>query len=684
MTDTDDMIYATEEPDVKVLTEAYHSAINELDEYFDTCQQAHDDRRNIWVGKTADMRKHGPTAFPWDGASDIEVNVVGERLDTYVSLFDQALQRSHIKAFATNTQSLPRAAVVSQFIKWMRNSWIPNFKQQMELAGNHLLEKGFCVSYVGWKRETRSFLQAVTLQEIAEGAPELADMIVSDMDVKDIAGVFRQAFPEVSDKRLRKAVKSLRDKGEAEIPIPRLSIDCPLVQTCSPDGDVIFPSYVTDPQAAPYVFHRTFLTAQELEKRASNDGWDKDWVEDAIEKLRGVDSYKIDGEKQRYNERQTITQDDKDLVMVICCYQRLIDEEDGSEGIYRTVFHPNLEGYAKHELLSGFNDYPFVVTRLEHSKVRLYETRPMTVHLRGPQQQIKTERDSRVDRASLATMPPLMHPAGRAPTTWGPGARVPYRRLGELQFGPQPPPDSGSIEVENSMRVQADTAIGLAKDDPLSQSRQQYYVGKFLDHVRGVLALAFELYQKLGPEEVFFQVSGSADPQLMSKGGPEEKFNLVVAFDSMSTDPETAEARLKQMTGILQLDRNGRIDIDKFLEFMAMSVDPVLADYVLQPKEEAADKVMKDVTDDLAKIYAGIEVPARPNGAQVAMQMLQSYTQQEDVAQRMQNDEAFAERIQKYAGQYQFQMQQAQNAEIGKIGTAPAEMGGTPTQGMAQ
>jgi hypothetical protein len=66
------------------------------------------------------------------------------------------------------------------------------------------------------------------------------------------------------------------------------------------------------------------------------------------------------------------------------------------------------------------------------------------------------------------------------------------------------------------------------------------------------------------------------------------------------------------------------------------------------------------------------------------MQMLQAYAQQPDVAQRAQNDEAFGGRLQKYAEQYQFQMQQAQNAEIGRIGTAPAEMGGIQTQGMNQ
>ncbi len=35
--------------------------------------------------------------------------------------------------------------------------------------------------------------------------------------------------------------------------------------------------------------------------------------------------------------------------------------EDGSEGIYCTAFHPTTEGYAKHELLNGYDDYPFIV-----------------------------------------------------------------------------------------------------------------------------------------------------------------------------------------------------------------------------------------------------------------------------------------------------------------------------------
>ena len=74
--------------------------------------------------------------------------------------------------------------------------------------------------------------------------------------------------------------------------------------------------------------------------------------------------------------------------------------------------------------------------------------------------------------------------------------------------------------------------------------------------------------------------------------------------------------------------------------------------------EAAQQQVVKDVTDDLSKIFAGIEMPARPTGAQIAMQVIQQYTSQPDIAQRAQQDEAFAARLQKYAGQYTFQMQQ--------------------------
>jgi hypothetical protein len=234
------------------------------------------------------------------------------------------------------------------------------------------------------------------------------------------------------------------------------------------------------------------------------------------------------------------------------------------------------------------------------------------------------------------------------------------------------------------MRGQADRAVGLDLSNPLAVARQQFFITRFLDHVKDVLTMAWKLFQRMGPDEVFFQVTGNPNPQVMTKGSPDENFSITVSFDSLATDPDTAETQLKNMVSLVQLDRNGILDVNKLLEFTASAINPIFADYVLQPMEEAQQKVAKNVTDDLAKIFAGIEVPAQPNGAQIAMQMVQAYVQQPDVAARAQSDEAFAARLQKYAEQYQFQLQQAQNAEIGRIGTAPADMGGVQTQGMQQ
>jgi hypothetical protein len=169
---------------------------------------------------------------------------------------------------------------------------------------------------------------------------------------------------------------------------------------------------------------------------------------------------------------------------------------------------------------------------------------------------------------------------------------------------------------------------------------------------------------------------------VMNKGDADDNFSIMVSFDTRETDPEAVESQMKNMATLMQIDRNGRIDVDKLLELLAAQINPFLADYVLQPVEAAQDKMLKDVSDDISNIYSGIEMPARPNGAAFAMQLIQAYTQQSDIAARLQNDEAFAARIQKYMSQYQFMMQQAQNAVTGRLGTQEANVGGVSTQNM--
>ena len=684
------LIYASPEPNVQHLRHAYDQTILELEPYFDLCRDSYDNRRNYWNGKSRDHRKHGSDAFPWEGASDMEAHVIDERITRLVALFMASVNRANVRAFPVEVNDIARSKLVSSFLKWMISSgYIPRFQREMELGANYLLERGILITHVGWQREDRKFLQKLNLQQIGQIDENLVEMIQSGESNDDMAKLLQGVFEGLSDKRAKKAVKDLQKKGEATIPIVRRQVNCPDVRTLAPDFDFFFPPYVTDPQRAPYCFWRNYYTPQELEQKVITDGWDESFVQEMIENYRGVDVYDI--EKQQEGNRSNVMSDygykAEDLIELIYGYQRLIDPEDGSEGIYYTVFHRSFSGkneipaFAIHELLNGYEDYPIVVTKFSEDSKRLYDTMTTPDLLRGIQNQVKVERDSRIDRNSLATLPPIMHPVGQAPTDYGPARYIPYRRKGEIDFGPTPPIPQGSIEIESSLQAQADRLLGL-DDSAISQLKKQFLVDKFLQHMAEVIKLSYRCYQRFGPDSTFFRVTGSPDPQVFSKGNPDENFDVVISYDVLNADPETQEAKLQQLQSLTALDRNGRINMDSLLTVIANSVDPVLADAVLQPAEAAEEQIVKQVTDDLAKIFAGIEMPARPNGAQIAMSVIEQYMQQPDVAQRAQEDESFGARLQKYAGQYQFMMQQAQNAEIGRVGTAPAQMGDISTQAM--
>lgn len=685
------LTFAAKEPNVTVLQKAYDDTLADLEPYFQQCRQNYDDRNNIWPGKTRDLRKHGSDAFPWDGASDSEAHVIDERINSYVSLLMSSMVRANIRAYPVEFGDMARARVVSSFLKWMVSSYIPRFKKEMESSANHLLERGIAVTYVGWQREDRTYLQRLDLQQLAQVDPQLAQAVIDGSADDQLIAMLRSVYPSVTDARAKKALKDLRKKGIAEIPVSRRQVDCPLVQSLTPDGDFFFPSYTTDPQRAPYCFWRTYFTAQELKNKVSTEGWDADWVDYVIEHYRGVN---IDTIGQENNTRKSVLWDDmvyeaNELIEIVYGYQRLVDPIDNSEGIYCTVFHRELSSkiseikpYGKFELMNGYEDYPVIVTRLSEASKRLYDVQSMADILRGIQWQVKIERDSRTDRNSMATMPPIMHPVGNAPSDWGPGRFVPYRRGGEFQFGPTPQYNPGSVEMERTLLDVADRLVGLSANDPSSATKRQFILDKFLLHIQDVIKMAFKCYQRFGPDQLFFRITGVVDPMRLDKGNPDENYDIVIGYDVLNSDPETQETKLNQLVSLIQLDRNGRINPDALIDIAANAIDPIAADAILQPIEQAQQQIVQFVTDDLTKIFAGIEMPARPNGAQIALQVIQQYASQPDVAQRLQQDEIFAARLQKYAAQYTFQMQQAQNAQIGRIGTQPAAMGDVNTQSM--
>jgi hypothetical protein len=226
--------------------------------------------------------------------------------------------------------------------------------------------------------------------------------------------------------------------------------------------------------------------------------------------------------------------------------------------------------------------------------------------------------------------------------------------------------------------------VGLNEDSQLSQQRQQFFIDKFLTHCSSVLKLAYKSFLVFGPDEKFFRVTGYPDELVIYKSPEDETIDVCISFDVQNQDPEMMKAKI---SSILELARNSpknTFNLQAAEQLAANAIDPSIADVIIQPEGQGQEEMVKDVTDDLTKIYAGIPVGARPNGGQIAMQVIQEYTSQEGIQSRLQSDQSFLANLQNYSAQYQQQVVQQQNAEIGRLGADPAQMGSVNTQNIEE
>lgn len=684
------LTYVSAKPNVNYLKDAYDRTVNDLGPYFQQCELSRRERRNEWPGKTEDLRKNGNDAFPWKGASDTEAHVVSERIDTHIAMFMNALRKANIRAYPVGADDIKQSKVISCFLKWMAQTYIPDYYKQMEVAGNYLEEKGLSVTYVGWKKQSRTFLVKKTLAEISQEDPELASAIINGTADDQIISVLRQAYPNMKEKRARKALKTLRETGIGEIPVSRLQVNRPDVQTLDPESDVFLPFYTMDPQRVPYMFWRTYLTAQEIETKVTDDEWDRDWADYVLKNCRGLTTNASFGpftpSSSSYTEGVEFRADE--LYEIVYVYQRLIDKEDGAEGIYCTVIQPEftgkdgIPGYAKFELVNGYEDYPFVFTKMDEDAKRLYDVKTIPQKLRGFQNAVKAETDARIDRNSISTIPETFGPPGLPVPERGPGRHNFESRPGMYRNGDVVPFNQGSVQVEDSLLKRADRIMGLDAESPYSAERQAYYVDKFLSHAQNVLRMAYKAYLRFGPDDQMFRVTGSPDAMEISRSEMDENLDIFVMYDALMRDPETLETQLNALLALANADPNGALDRNAIVQYAAYQINPVLADTIIRPQQAAYDDVMADVSEDLAKIYGGIGLNARPSGDQVALQAIQTYLQQPDIAARYAQDEAFRTRIDTYQQGYLFQQEQRQNAVIGRIGATPAAFG-TAGQGSA-
>ncbi len=644
----------------------------------------------IWPGQTEDGRKHagayGKKIFPWDGAADTKIflseQIIRERVIALVNAFFKA----RIQVQPVESMDIDKRNAAETVLKWlMFQHCLDDLRREVRLAAEIRETYGLAVMAIDWEQQTRVEVKSFSMEDAMAMLQESQDPnlqalleVVLDPEQEELAAqLMGEVIPALGSTT---KVRQFREKGIVEWDEPYIFSSKPVVRALEAWEDIIFPIQTDSIQRASFVARRELLNEVELRERANLEGWDKEWVEKAV---------KHKGEMKRihlnvHRSDQFLYEQLRDLIEIWHVYRKELDERTGAVKVTRTVISYSItDKAAVHDIMPYHHGlYPFVELPRERNTRPLLESRGIPEIVQTAQEEIKVQRDFRVDRASISILPPLKTPAarGKFDLVLGPAMQIPERRPGEISWMQPPAFDQGSIEVEAATRADIDRYFGRmteAVNPNMAMLHMQELVDSWLIDMKLVSVQIMALAQQyMTPEEVA-RITGNA--QLAFNASPQDirgRFDITAEFDARLLDNEALGAKLEYLAKILvPMDSFGVIDRAGLVKYMFQAVDPNLAGMLVQDIGKATQAEIEDEQTAFAKIAAGTEPPLKEGGqnAQVRLQTLQQIIQSNPaVQQRYQQDEIFKKMIDARAQAFQFQLQQQQNAVIGRVGSQPA------------
>jgi hypothetical protein len=683
----DQISHSGDSPRMVAIKRAFDDDLNGNTGFYERMEDNYKQRRNLWATKTPDLRKNDPDARPWQFASDNEAWVIDPRIDAKVAICWNAWVNGDVSAIPTGSDDLERSASVTNFVRYMMNSWVKNPHRQFNLASNYMFEKTFAATYVGWRKLKQKLKERLDLDDFAKINPQIAELFADEDKEDEVLQILQQNFEFVNEKIARRALKQLRKNGVADLPIAAMSIDEPVISTLSPDSEVFFPPYTIDPEMADRCHVVSFMSQADLISTASAEEWNQDVLDDILENYMGVTQNDVDGQfsTDGFRSRGVSTTfhvenpDTEELAFIVRTLIRKVDPEDGSLGIYEVIWCPRQgqddddQKFLLFDLINGLDVLPVAVTTYKDDAKRLFEGRSDCESLRGIQRNVKVLSDLGIDNANIAMDPPRHYPMGGNLHRWGSGVSVAIRRGTRDDYGafdvPNMMPQTGKMnEYYDKL---ADDVVGLDQENPNSVARLQYSTSRVLLHWSKVTKLAWKMYKLYGPEERIFRITGdpTVAPQTFQKGSTFEDIDVSVQYDVRLNNPEYRDKVTENTIKLLQADTEGAGDRREAMNVLYAINLPQFAPRILRAAEESRADILDKVSKDLALIKSGQSVPAQPAGAKVALDYIVQWAQQEDILAELEANPLFEQRLQIYVEQYQFQLTQQENAGIGARGT---------------
>ena len=662
-----------------------------------------------WMGQSADNRKWssntGSKPFPWEGAADSRIWLIDETINDDVAIMMSAVKRGRMQAKPTNFMDAPYAQAVTIVLDYVLNhemSMGGEWMRELEFAAQWRQHIGASVIQTDWMYETGTELKTITMQDIAQLAqqdPQFEGLLqfvvnnrehLSPQDIQLLGQMLQHIWPGITNPQ--EALLSLEKTGSYTFENPYIKQSRPQVFALAPFRDVFFPLNTWAVDRARWFVRRDLKNEVDLAEANQFENWDPEFY-DQIKRLKGSSvliNYINSHRAQLRRNKDLFIDEFREMYEVFYAYY--IQWIDGVRRVAVSPFHPSISVLGTKQLLPyQHGKLPFSVFRRDNSTRSIIESRGVADIAETAQNELKTQRDSMTDRTSFATIPPIVKPATRGKTKFalGPSSEVTEMRPGEVRFLEIPPLDQTTVAIQTSLRAEHDLYFGKENAQngedlqPRVQRTQQRLVDSFLAEVTDVVVQVGQLCQQfMGPDE-WTQICHSKGTPFtaMSRQDIQKEFRLNFFFDARDLNMELMQQKLQAYQALAQMDQTGTIDKDALVRVSAYIIDPTTADAVLRPPQSVTQKEIDDTQNDLVKMAMGLQVPLPqgPVNANLRLQVLQSGLQFSQVMQQAFTQSPVAQQLLKaYVQTLKFQMQQSENAQIGRVGAAPVLPGPQP------
>jgi len=642
----------------------------------------------------------------------------------YTSFFGALISMS---ARGTETRDSEEAAHLTSLLKWWLTHRIDEMMDEGELSAQYFLTYGLSVLHPTWVRELRLKRRTFKLEDLAVFASQFppgdpmaalpglildpateqaAADTIRELAAQFVRHHFEQELGDEADElfedwsltpaRARRLVRSLREEGMGEVPLPYVCKNEPRICALKPFREVFWQTTLTDITAGR-IYQLEWLTEQQLETRARSHGWRQPFIDQA-KKLKGrFSDWQSDTtsphapsiERLDSEWRFTTREEQGSELIEVCHAYYWQNDEDGVPQLTHTVFsaHQDDTGrreeplYARHEPLAYDHDeMPFVVGTQERWSRRLIDSRGYPEILATRQREVKVQRDALIDWTSISVLPPINEYDTGLGTKYeyGPMAHntvTPGREPMMMEIkGPGVP---SAFHLYELVTTEIDNDLGRLSEKvhpSRQQTKKQKLVNRFLRMWSRALNQQFALMQQFMTDTEYQRITGSKSP--LPKGEAIRKaYDVQLVFDVRTLDMEHVLATFKAIAeGVAPFDKGGVIDWDRAINLFVRALNPTLADEIVTDKRGATERVRREVQEDLVLMFTGN--PSRPlldddPTAAARLQFAQeAIAQNPKYQQGLQADPDFASRVQDYVKNLQFAMQQSENKITGRTGVA--------------